>query len=104
MKKALVLICLSIFLTGFVSISLADQVTLRALEEGKWAILDEGGQEIGTLAKVDGGGYSILPKGGDYLGVVKSNGDLQLTHRHPTISPAEAQLYLDVLEAIKTLK
>ncbi|MGA2936494.1 MAG: hypothetical protein ABSF52_05265 [Syntrophobacteraceae bacterium] len=104
MKKALVLICLSLFLTGFVSISQAHEVTLKALEGGKWAILDAGGQEIGTLAKVDEGGYSILPKGGQYLGVVKSNGDLQLLVRHATVSPSEVQLYLDVLEAIKTLK
>ena len=103
MKKALVLICLSLFLTGFVSISQAHEVTLKALEGGKWAILDSSGQELGTLAKVDEG-YSILPKGGQYLGVVKSNGDLQLLVRHATVSPSEVQLYLDVLEAIKTLK
>jgi hypothetical protein len=104
MKKALALICLSLFLMGFVSISLADEVTLKALDEGKWAILDAGGQELGTLAKVDEGAYSILPQGGQYLGIVRSNGDLQLTGRHPTMSPAQAQLYLDVLEAIKALK
>ncbi|MGA2936495.1 MAG: hypothetical protein ABSF52_05270 [Syntrophobacteraceae bacterium] len=104
MKKALALICLSLFLMAFVAISLADEVTLKALGEGKWAILDEGGQELGTLAKVEEGAYSILPKGGQYLGIVRSNGDLQLTGRHPTMSPAQAQLYLDVIEAIKTLK
>ena len=104
MKKALALICLSLFFMAFVSISQADEVTLRPLGEGKWAILDEGGQELGTLAKVEEGAYSILPKGGQYLGIVRSNGDLQLTGRHPTMSPAQAQLYLDVIEAIKTLK
>jgi hypothetical protein len=104
MKKALALICVSLFLMGFVSICQAHGLALKPLEEGNWAILDAGGQEIGTLAKVDGGGYSILPKGGDYLGVVKSNGDLQLLVRHATVSPSQVQLYLDVLEAIKTLK
>jgi hypothetical protein len=53
---------------------------------------------------VDEGAYSIQPKGGQYLGIVISNGDLKLTGRHPTMSPAQAQLYLDVLDAIKTLK
>lgn len=104
MKKALALICLSLFLMGFVSISLADEVTLKALAEGKWAILDSEEQEIGTLAKVEEGAYSIQSKGGPYLGIVRSNGDLQMTGRHPTMSPAQAQLYLDVIEAIKTLK
>lgn len=104
MNKALALICLSFFLMGFVSIGLADEVTLKPLGEGKWAILDEGEQELGTLAKVDEGAYSILPKGGQYLGIVISNGDLKLTGRHPVISPSEARLYLDVVQAIKTLK
>jgi len=104
MKKALALICLSLFFMGFVSISQADEVTLRPLGEGKWAILDSEGQELGTLARVDEGAYSILPKGGQYLGIVIGSGDLKLTGRHPAISPSEAQLYLDVLEAIKTLK
>jgi hypothetical protein len=104
MKKALALICLSLLLMGFVSTGLADEVTLKAQEDGKWAILDADGQEVGTLAKVDEGAYSILPKGGQFLGIVRSNGDLQLTGRHPVMSPAQAQLYLDAVEAIKTLK
>ena len=62
------------------------------------------GQQIGTLAKVEPGAYSILPQGGQYLGIVRSDGNLQMTGRHPTLSPSQAQLYLDVLEAIKTLK
>ncbi len=104
MKKALALICLSLFLMGFGSVCLADGVTLKALEDGKWAILDSDEQEIGTLAKVDEGAYSIQPKGGQYLGIVISSGDLKLTGRHPTVTPAQAQLYLDVIDAIKTLK
>jgi hypothetical protein len=104
MKKALALMFLPLFLMGLVSISLADEVTLKASGEGQWAILNSGGQEIGTLARVEEGSYSILPKGGQYLGIVKSNGDLQLPSRHPTITPTQTQLYLDVLDAIKTLK
>ena len=104
MKKTPALIVLFMLLAGIVSVSQADQVTLKVSSEGNWAILDSGGQEIGTLAKVDEGAYSILPKGGQYLGIVRSNGDLQLTGRHPAITPSQARLYLDVLEAIKTLK
>jgi hypothetical protein len=89
---------------GFVSAGMADEASLKASGEGKWAILDSEGQEIGTLEKVEEGAYSILPKGGQYLGIVRSNGDLQLTGRHPAITPFQAKLYLDVVEAIKTLK
>ncbi len=104
MKKAPALIVLFLLLMGLVSVSLADGVTLKASGEGKWAILDSGGQEIGTLGKIEEGAYSILPAGGQYLGIVKSDGELQLTGRHPIITPSQARLYLDVVEAVKTLK
>ncbi|HYA42103.1 MAG TPA: hypothetical protein VEF34_12415 [Syntrophobacteraceae bacterium] len=105
MKKALVLIFVFAFLMGFSPAQTpAGEVSLKVSGEGQWAILDSGGQQIGTLGKVEPDAYSILPTGGQYLGIVKSNGDLQLTGRHPTISPSDAQLYLEVLEAIKTLK
>jgi hypothetical protein len=104
MKKALALICLPLFLMGFVSISQADGLTLKALDQDHWTILDSGGEEIGTLAKVEEGAYSVLPKEGQYLGIIKSSGELQLQGRHPTMSPDQARLYLDVLEVIKTLK
>ncbi len=104
MKKTAALIFLPLFLLGLASASLADEVTLKPSGEGKWAILDSAGQEIGTLAKVEEGAYSILAKGGQYIGIVRSDGNLQMTGRHPTMSLSQAQLYLDVLEAIKTLK
>jgi hypothetical protein len=103
MKKVLALTFLPLLLVSLGSFALADEVTLKVSGVGKWAIVDSGGQEVGTLAKVDEGAYSILPKNGQYLGIVISNGDLKLTGRHPTVSPSEAQLYLDVLEAIKCL-
>lgn len=104
MKKTLALIFVCLFSIGFVSVSLADGLTLNPLEEGKWAILDSSGQNLGTLAKAEEGGYSLQVSGGQYLGVIKSNGDLQLLARHVTVSPSEVQFYLDVLDAIKTLK
>ena len=104
MKKAFAFMVPFLLLAGSVSLGIADEVTLKVSGEGKWAVLDPQGQEIGTIENVEGGGYSILPKGGQYLGIVRSNGDLQLTGRHPTISPSQAQISLDVLEAIKTLK
>ncbi len=104
MKRALPLVFLVLLSIGIGSLAMADGVSLKASGDGQWAILDSDGQEIGTLAKVDEGAYSILPKGGQYLGIVISDGELKLTGRHPTMSPSEAQLYLDVLDAIKSLK
>jgi len=111
MKKLLALISLPFFLISLASNGLADELTLKAAGHNKWTIYNSGGQDIGTLSKVGkkepkfvAGGYSIRPKGGRNLGVVTSNGDLQLLVRNATISPSDAQLYLDVLDAIKTLE
>jgi hypothetical protein len=112
MKKALALTFVTLLLMGLASNGLADELTLKASGTGQWTIYNSEGQEIGTLAKVgpgdpietEAGGYSIRPKGGDYLGVIRSDGALQLLARHVTVSPSQVQLYLDVLEALKTLK
>ncbi|MGO9313544.1 MAG: hypothetical protein ACLQBD_10455 [Syntrophobacteraceae bacterium] len=111
MKKALALMFVPLLLMGLTSIGLAEDLTLKASDPGKWIIYNSEGQDIGTLAKVgkdspevEEGGYSILPKGGRYIGVITSNGSLQLIVRHPVVSPSEVRLYLDVLEALKTIK
>ena len=107
MQKSLVflaLIFIPLLLIGFASQGLADELILKASNPGEWLIYDSRGQELGTLALVEEGAYSIRPKGGQYLGIIRSNGDLQMTGRHPVMSPSEARLYLDALDAIKGLK
>jgi hypothetical protein len=110
MKKTLALMFVPLLLVSLASYGIADEVTLKASAPGEWTIYNSQGQDIGTLRKVgaespevEAGGYSILPKGGQYIGVVKSDGNLQLIVRHPVITPSDARLYLDVLEALKTL-
>jgi|SRR5208337_5043611 len=100
----LALIFLPLLLIGLVSEGLAEELILKASNQGEWLIYDSTGQEIGTLALVEEGAYSIRPKGGQYLGIIRANGDLQMTGRHPVMSPSEARLYLDALDAIKALK
>ncbi len=112
MQKAVAIIFLPLLLIGLASLGFADELTLKPSGVGQWTIYNSSGQDIGTLSKVsrenpeaeEAGGYSILPKGGDYLGVIKKNGDLQLLSRHVTVTPSQVQLYLDVLEALKTLQ
>ncbi len=111
MKKALALMFVALLLMGLASKCLADELTLKASEPGKWTIYNSEGQDIGTLAKVgaespevEAGGYSILPKGGRYIGVITRDGSLQLIVRHPVVTPSDVRLYLDVLEALKTIK
>jgi hypothetical protein len=106
MKKARAIVYVILLLMGLASNGLAEEITLKPSGTGQWTIYDSEGQDIGTLAREQlvGGGYSILPKGGRYLGIVRNDGNLMLTGRHPVITASDAMLYLDVLEAIKTLK
>jgi len=107
MKKSLAilaLIFLPLLLIGLASVGLADQLVLKASNPGEWTIYDLSDQEVGTLALVEEGAYSIRVKGGQYIGIIRANGDLQLTGRHPVMSPDQAHLYLDALDAIKALK
>ena len=53
---------------------------------------------------VEEGAYSIRPKGGQYLGIIRPNGDLQMTGRHPVMSPGKPGFTWTSLDAIKTLK
>ncbi len=106
MKKAVVLMFFPLLLMGLVSDCLAGELTLKASGPGQWTVYDSDGQEVATLAreKQEGGGYSILPKGGQYLGIVRNDGNLMVTGRHPVISSSDARLYLDLLDAIKTIQ
>jgi hypothetical protein len=112
MKKALAIMFVTLLLMGLASNGLADELTLKDSGPGQWTIYDSGGQDLGTLSRVgqgdpiesEAGGYSIRPKGGDYLGIIRSDGALQLLVRHAIVSPSQVRLYLDVLEALKTLK
>lgn len=103
MKKALPFILLVFLFVGFVSESMADGLTLKPSGQGQWTMSDSGGQEVGKLKLLDGG-YGIFLKDGQFFGTVMSNGGLQIPVRHVAISASQAQLYLDVLDAIKKLK
>ena len=111
MKRAVIPMFFPLLLMVLVSNSLADEFAARVSGPGQWIMVDSNGQEVATLgrvgtegAEVNAGGYSILPKGGQYLGIVRSDGNLQLSGRHPVITPSDAKLYLDVLEVIKAIQ
>lgn len=92
------------FLFLFSQYAVADELTLSQVNKGEWKILDSSGQSIGILKSIEDGGYSVQYTGGEYLGVIASNGELRKTGRHPTFTETDANLYLDVLKAIKRLK
>jgi hypothetical protein len=111
MKIALTLMLFALLFMGLASNGLADELNLKASGPGQWTIYNSAGQDIGTLRRVgpetpevETGGYGMSLKDGQLLGVILSDGTLQLTVRHATITPSVARFYLDVLEALKTIK
>ncbi len=82
----------------------ADKLSLNPVNPGEWTIWNSGGAQVGTLKSLPDGGYSLLTGSGRYLGAILKTGELQSNIRYQRYTPEEAQLYLDVLEAIKSLK
>jgi hypothetical protein len=82
----------------------ADEITLNQVNKGAWKITDSGGQPVGTLKSVEDGAFSVQFTNGEYLGLILKTGDLKKPGRHPLVTEQEAQLYLDILKAIKKLK
>ena len=64
MKKALALVCLSLFLMGFVSISLADEVSLEASARANGLSSMQGGKNSGRLQRWMKGPTAYCQKGG----------------------------------------
>ncbi len=104
MRKFLFAALVIILLIGTVEPAFADKLSLKLLKPGEWTILNSSGAQVGTLKSLPEGGYSLLTGSGRYLGAILQTGELQSNIRYQRYTPEEAQLYLDVLEAIKSLK
>jgi hypothetical protein len=104
MKKLFIVTCMALLLLGLASHSFADELTLKAEKAGEWTINNSAGQPVGKLRSTDDGGYSVQLGSGPYIGAIRKTGELQINQRHAVLTPEQAQFYLDVLDAIKSLK
>lgn len=85
----------------------SEQLTTRPRGENEWEMLNRNGKVVGTLTKTEKGSYKLFDGGGKYVGLILNSGKLlprDASRSYTTITPEEAQLYLDVLEAIKTIR
>lgn len=93
-----------LFCFMFIQLAAAEELTIKKADQGTWKILNAKGDQVGTLRTAEEGAYSVQLPSGDYMGFIMKTGELKKPQRHPLISPAEAQLYLDIWAAIQKMK
>jgi hypothetical protein len=83
------------------------EVTTRPKGQNKWEMLNQNGDIVGTLKGTEEGNYKFYNRGGGYVGLILHSGKWiprDSRRSYTTITPEEAQLYLNALEAIKTTR
>lgn len=106
MRKVFIAACMVLLCSGMLStLSFAGKITLNPQSAIEWTIQDSEGRSIGTLRRMEEeDAYSVQMKDGQYLGIITKTGELQMPRRHPLLRPEEARLYIDVLDALPSLK
>lgn len=85
----------------------SEELTTRPKGQNEWEMLNQNGVVLGTLKRTEKGNHKFYNRGGGYVGLILHSGKWiprDSRSNHTTITPQEAQLYLYVLEAIKTTR
>lgn len=103
MKKAVVLFLTAAVLFLSASALKAGEFNVKSTVPGEWKFY-EGSKFIGTLKKTPEGKLALADKNGSYVGLMDRSGGLYFDHRHPTLTPEVAELYLQAVEVVTSLK
>jgi hypothetical protein len=105
MRKIMLLLVAALFcFTSFAVFSA--QITPRPKGQNEWAMHDDSGALVGTLKKTEKGNFKFYDQSGGYVGLIVETGKWiprDARRSYTSITPEEAQLYLDALKAIETL-
>ncbi|SPD76307.1 exported hypothetical protein [uncultured Desulfobacterium sp.] len=106
MKKAI--LCLAVLFVFLFSSSqsFSGEIILKEKEKDTWEMQNKTGEKIGTL-KRDQGVYRFFDNNQEFMGSILESKQLMpkgFRSRSTKITPELAQLYLDLLDAIKTIK
>jgi hypothetical protein len=107
MKRVVLLATIFVLLCSTSSPVFSEQVATRPKGQNEWEVLNQNGNVLGTFQRTEKGNYKFYNTGGGYVGLILDSGtwiprDARRSYTY--ISPEDAQLYLDVLEAIKTIR
>jgi hypothetical protein len=107
MKKAVLLITVIVLFCLCSLPVFSEEIVLRPKDQDMWEMCNLSGDSVGTLKRTEAGNFGFYDKGGKYIGVILQSGTWipwNARKRKTVIKPEEAQLYVDVLRAIKTIK
>ena len=108
MRKAILSLAVIVLFFFIAPNAFSDEIVLKANEKDKntWQMQNKKGDMIGTLKK-EGDVYRFFDKNQEFMGSILESKRLMpkgYRSRSTKISPELAQLYLDILEALKTIK
>jgi len=107
MKKVVLLATMIVLFWSSSFPVFSEQLATRPKGQNEWEVLNQNGNVLGTFKRTEKGNYKFYNTGGGYVGLILHSGKLmprEASRSYTTITPEEAQLYLDVLEAIKTIR
>ncbi len=103
------LILLAVGLAVFCGSSLpvfSQEITPRPIAKDEWGIYDYNNNLIGSFKKTEKSNFKFYDSTGRYIGLILESRDLlprEANTSYTRVSPEEARLYLDTLEAIKKI-
>ena len=106
MRKIMLLATMSVLFCFSSLAVLSAQITPRPKGQDEWAMYDQNAVFVGTLKKTEKGNFKFYDKGGGYVGLIVEAGKWiprDARRSYTSITPEEAQLYLDASKAIETL-
>jgi hypothetical protein len=85
----------------------SEHLVTRQKAENEWEMLNNKGDVVGRFERTEKGNYKFYNRSGQYVGLIIGSEKWiprDARRSYTTITPEDAQLYLDVLRIIKTIK
>lgn len=107
MRKVILLATMIVFFCFNSSAVFSGRLAITPKDQNEWEMLNHNGDVVGTLKRTEKGSYKFYNRGGQYIGLILHSGKWippDARRSYTTITPEAAQLYLDVLNVIETIK
>jgi hypothetical protein len=106
MRKVIGFCTLVLLLCFFTMPVFAQGITTKPKGQNEWELYGQDGTLFATVKKTEAGGFSFHDASGKYIGVIQTSGTWvpwNAKKRVTYIKAEEAELYLQVLKASKSL-
>jgi len=107
MRKVILLATMIVLFCFNSSAVFSEQLVTRPKGQNEWEMLNQNGDVVGRVERTEKGNYKFYDRGGGYVGLILHSGKWiprDARRSYTTITPEAAQLYLNVLKVIETMK